>query len=65
MRKVVQLVSLNNSLIALCGDGTMWEKNMYQGSKWEQVEEIPKDQIDASAKRIMSWKHPDESIRRD
>lgn len=40
MRKPIQLIVVNNSLVALCDDGTIWVMSD-NGKKWIQTAEMP------------------------
>jgi len=42
-RKITQIASDNDRLIALCGDGTMWMLDLVElpKSEWEELPEIP------------------------
>jgi hypothetical protein len=56
-RKVIQIVKNDNTIIALCDDGTIWEeygertidnKKSKKTFKWMRINNVPQDDINNS-----------------
>jgi len=48
-RKIIQIISVDNTITALCNDGTIWERAIYLNGKmkrfwkWTEIKGVPSE----------------------